>query len=151
MTPWVSTVEDSRELKALQIQVKALQERAIDTENRLRCNNIHILGLPERAKGPRPAEFTEKLLATLFNLADVPPTFVVERAHRVLSLPPRPGAPVRPFLLRLLNYWDRDCILVATRTMPEINYENAKLLFFPDFSQEVQYHRKSFTEVRRRL
>lgn len=55
----VSTVEDtvrtdSMELKALQIQVKALQERAINTKNRLRRNNICILGPPERAEGPRP-------------------------------------------------------------------------------------------------
>lgn len=54
----VSSVEDlarsdSRDIKALQLQVRALQERAIDTENRLRRNNIHILGLPERkALGP---------------------------------------------------------------------------------------------------
>lgn len=65
----VSTVEDtvrsdSREVKALQLQVKALQECAIDTENRLRRNNIRILGLPERAEDPRPAEFTEQLSQT---------------------------------------------------------------------------------------
>lgn len=152
----VSTVEDtvradSREVRALQLQVKALQERAIDTENHLRRNNIRILGLPERAEGPRPAEFTEQLLSTLFSLGDMPPTFVVERAHRVPLLPPRPGAPPHPFLLRLLNYRDRDRILAAARAMPEIKYENTKLLFFPDFSQEVQQRHKSFTDVRRRL
>lgn len=82
---------DSREVKPLQLQVKALQERAVDTKNRLRWNNICILGLPERAEGPKPAEFTERLLSTLLNLDSMPPTFVVERAHRVPMLPQRPG------------------------------------------------------------
>lgn len=51
----VSTVEDvvrsdSRDLRALQMQVKVLQERAIDTANRLRQNNIHTWAF---LKGPR--------------------------------------------------------------------------------------------------
>lgn len=45
------TRADSREMHALQIQVKAFQDKVIDTEIRLRQNNIHII--------PRPAEFSE--------------------------------------------------------------------------------------------
>lgn len=44
---------DSTDLHALQLQVRALQEKAIYTENRLRRNNVQILGLPECAEGPR--------------------------------------------------------------------------------------------------
>lgn len=60
----VSGVEDliRSDHRTLQLQVRALQERAIDTENRLRRNNIRILGLPKRAEGSRPTVFTEKLL-----------------------------------------------------------------------------------------
>lgn len=50
-----------------------------------------------------------------------------------------------------MNYQARDRILTAACAMPEITYESAKLLFFCDFSQEVQHRHKSFTEVRRRL
>lgn len=35
--------------------------------------------------------------------------------------------------------------------MPEIKYENTRLFYSPDFYQEVQQRRKSFTDVRRRL
>lgn len=81
----VSTVEDtvrtdSREIKALQIQVKALQERAIDTENRLRHNNVRILGLPE-SRGPQTCRILRKA-------PGYPVQLVVERAHRVSPLPP---------------------------------------------------------------
>lgn len=121
---------DSRDLKALQLQVCALQNRAIDTENRLRRNNIRIIGLPERAEGSCPTAFTEKLLIDLFGLTDLPPTFVIERAHRVPPAPPRPGTPPRPFLLRFLNYRDRDRILAAARSKPDTMYEDKKLFFF---------------------
>lgn len=72
----VSSVEDevrsdSRDLWALQLKVRAQQERATDTESRLRQNNIHILGLPEWAEGTRPTDFTEKLLKDLFGLTDL--------------------------------------------------------------------------------
>lgn len=83
---------DSRDLHAL-LPVKALQEIAIDTENRLRRNNIRILRFPEKAEGSRPAEFAETLLTKLFDFTDIPPTFVVELAHRVPPTPPILGAP----------------------------------------------------------
>lgn len=81
MEGWVSELEeivhtDSRDLPALLlIQVKALQEKAIDTENRLRRNNICIRGLPERAESSRPAEFAEQMLTKLLDLNNMPPTF----------------------------------------------------------------------------
>lgn len=146
-----STRADSRELHALQAQVKALQEKSVDTENRLRRNNIRILGLPERAEGSKPAEFAESFLIQLLDLPAMPPTFVVERAHRVPPTPPIPGAPARPFLLRLLNYRDRDRVLAAARTKQDLRYENSKISLYPDYSPEVQQKRRSFTDIRKRL
>lgn len=61
------------------------------------------------------------------------------------------GAPPRPFLVRLLNFRDRDMILVESRKLPELLYENTKLMLFPDFSADVQNRHRSFNEVRRRL
>lgn len=42
-------------------------------------------------------------------------------------------------------------ILVEARKHPEIPYKNIKLMLFPEFSAEVQNHRRSFNEVRRHL
>lgn len=130
--------------------MKALQEKSVDTENRLRRNNIRIIGLPEKTEGNKPAEFAETVLISLLDLPAMPPTFVVERAHRVPPTPPIPGNPPRPFLLRLLNYRDRDRILAAARDKQELRFNNAKMLF-PDCSPEVQQRCRSFTEVRKRL
>lgn len=42
-------------------------------------------------------------------------------------------------------------ILVESRKLPELLYENTKLMLFPDFSADVQNRHRSFNEVRRRL
>lgn len=145
------TSADSRNLRALQLQVKALQDKSIDTENRMRRNNLRIVGLPEKTEGNKPAEFVESFLISLLDLPAMSPTFVVERAHRIPPTPPAPGNPPRPLLLRLLNFRDRDKILAAARDKQELRFNNAKIMLFPDYSPEVQQRRRAFTEVRRRL
>lgn len=82
---------DSRQLKILQGQMQTLHERSVDMENRLHRSNLRVVGLPEWAEGAQPAEFEERFLTTLFDYTDFPPTFAVERAHRVSSTPPVPG------------------------------------------------------------
>lgn len=142
---------DSREIHALQIQVKALQDKAVDTENRLRRNNLRIQGLPERAEGPKQAEFADSFLTMLFGLENLPASFVMERAHRVQPTPPIPEAPRWPFLLRLLNYRDRDTTLSLACKKQALSFNNNKISIFPDYSPEVQQRHRSGTEVRKRL
>lgn len=44
-----TTRSDSRDLRALQLQVKALQEKSIDTENRLRSKNMTCFSMAPRS------------------------------------------------------------------------------------------------------
>ncbi|XP_040286136.1 zinc finger protein 436-like [Bufo bufo] len=76
------------------------------------------------------------------------PSFVVERAHRIPFKPLPPGAPMPPFILRVLNYGGRDAILAAARQLQDIKFENSRISFYPDFSSEVQKLRRQFTAVR---
>lgn len=72
----ISEVEDR--VSTVKMQVRALQEKAVDTEGRLRRNNVRIFGLPELVEGTKPVEFAEQLLITVLKLIDMSPTFVVE-------------------------------------------------------------------------
>lgn len=103
-----------KELRALQLQIRPLQEQALDTENHLGWNNIRILGLP--------TEFAEKLLTTILDTDKVPPSLVVERVHRVPLKPPKLGVPPSTFLLRLLNSCDRNRILEAAKVILVITF-----------------------------
>lgn len=71
----VSIVKDivraDKDLHALKAQVRALQEKAVDTEGRLRRNNVQIIGLPERVEGTKPTAFSEPLLISALELGYV--------------------------------------------------------------------------------
>lgn len=95
-------------LRSCKKQVQSLHEKTVDMENRLCRNNLRVVEIPERAKRAKPAEFAKGFLATLLGHLDLPSTFIVERTHRVPTMPPIPGPPPRPFLIKLLNYRDRD-------------------------------------------
>lgn len=118
---------------ALQQQMKTLQAHAEDAENHNRRNNVRILCLPERAEGTRPGLFIEQLIQDCLSPIELFPCFIVEPANRIPTLALPPGAPPCPFIIKILNYRDRDAIIAAARRKGKLTYENAKLSFYPDF------------------
>lgn len=149
----VSTTEDevmehSSALHTLQTKTKALEYRAEDAENRNRRSNLCIVGLAEGMKGNHPTTFIEYLLHSLLPDARLSPQYVVKRAHRVPPKPGSPGTPPQTFILRVLNFQDRDEILCAFWALGDLRYQINKLLIFPDYSVETQKLRKSFDRVK---
>lgn len=131
--------------------MNTLVHKLDNAENRQRRNNICVVGLPDGAEGSCPAIFAKSLFKNILNLPDMPPTYVVERAHRVPTDCRPKGAPLRQFLVRFLNYQDRYMILAEAQKHPELPYENTKVMFFLDSSAEIQKRFRWFNEVRRRL
>lgn len=82
-------------------------------------------------------------------MTDMPPTYVVERAHWVPNGAHPPGAPPHPFLVYLLNLRDGDMILAEARKHQELPFENTRVILFPNFAAKTQTRRRSFTEVRK--
>lgn len=115
----------------MQRTVQALGAKSNNAENRLRRNNIRVLGLPQGEEGDRPAE--EFLKTSWASQAFLLPN-VVERAHR----PSHPGNNTQPFLVCFHNVHDRDRILSEARQRPTLKYGNASALLFPDFLAELQ-------------
>lgn len=62
-------------------------EKTDDIENRLKRNNVRIVGLPEKVEGRDPTALVEGWLQEIFGKEAFSPLYAVERAHRV---PPRP-------------------------------------------------------------
>lgn len=121
-------------------------------ENRLRRCNLSFVGLPEGAEGSDPPTFLENLLISTFGRPEFYPSFVVERAHRLAARPPPPqGAPPRTFIVKFLNFRDRDTILRLTRLKGNIPFRNSEIKVFLDFSAVVQKKRAHFTEAKRQL
>lgn len=62
---------------------KPTELRAEGMENRLRCNNVGIEGLPEKVVGWDQTHFLEQWLLEVFGKESFTPLYSVERAHRV--------------------------------------------------------------------
>lgn len=71
-----------------------LKARLADLEDRNRCNNVRIVGLPEDIEGPQPTAFFSQILLEVFgdNILTSPPE--LDRAHRrTLAVKPRHTQP----------------------------------------------------------
>lgn len=112
---------------------------------------MRILGLPERAEGTRPEILPEQLIQDCLSPIELSPCFIIECAHRILTRALPPGAPTRPFIMKLLNYRDRDAIIAAARKKGTVKYKSATISFYPDFTADVHKKIRQFTQVRARL
>uniref|UniRef100_A0A803KDP9 L1 transposable element RRM domain-containing protein n=1 Tax=Xenopus tropicalis TaxID=8364 RepID=A0A803KDP9_XENTR len=152
----VSTLEDTvsplpNNITVIKQQLQQALDKTEDLENRLRRNNVRIVGLPEKVEGQNPETFIENWLKQTLGNDTFSTMFVVERAHRVPTRPHPPGAPPRPFLLRMLNYRDRDAALKAARIKGPITFNGTTVSLYPDFSPTIQKQRATFTAIKRRL
>lgn len=117
----------------------------------MRCNNVRIVGLPEKTEGRDPTEFVEKWLMEIFGKEAFTSLYAVERAYRVPMRPLPPGNPPRHILAQMLHYRDREIILRLSREKPNVQLNGARISFYPDFSSDVQKRRARFSEVKKRL
>ncbi|KAJ1093349.1 hypothetical protein NDU88_006453 [Pleurodeles waltl] len=140
-----------KQMAQVTFTVGTLEARLEDSEGRSRRNNVRLLGFPERAEGSTVECFVEEWTREVLQLVGLSRVFVVERAHRALVAPPRPGAPQRAIIARLLNYKDMDCILQTARETDRAIFENCKISIYPDYTNKVKSSRKGFLEVKAKL
>lgn len=48
------------------MHITALMHKKDDFENRLQCNNLLLLGVPETAEGFNPGDFLDQWLASVY-------------------------------------------------------------------------------------
>lgn len=132
-------------------EINAHTDNLGDMEDRQRRNNVRFVGFPEKAEGTQPEDFLELWLKD--NMADTTFSrlFAIERAHRIPSKPPPPGAHPRPMIARILHFRDRESIFRAACTGGELQYNGNRISIYPDFSAATQKQRASFIHVKKRL
>uniref|UniRef100_H2ZUE0 L1 transposable element RRM domain-containing protein n=1 Tax=Latimeria chalumnae TaxID=7897 RepID=H2ZUE0_LATCH len=145
----VSTLEDEqatwgqrlqeveREQERQTVTAGALWDKLQDLENRSRCDNIRVLGVPEgeeREAGSGP-EFLKCLLINCFDLSESDP-MEIERAHRSLGPRPGPNQCLRPIIAQFLRFQDREQMLRLAREAGEVHWRGERLMFFLDLSKE---------------
>ena len=131
-------------------QIDQQASKLDDIENRLRRNNIRMVGLPKQCEGANPIRFLEEWLRETFGESAFSPLFGIERAHRVPFRALKDGHP-RPLLMKLLNYNNKVTLLQKAREKGEFFYKGSRISLYPDFSPELSKRRAEFTPIKRNL
>uniref|UniRef100_H3A8K1 L1 transposable element RRM domain-containing protein n=1 Tax=Latimeria chalumnae TaxID=7897 RepID=H3A8K1_LATCH len=128
-----------------------LWDRVQDLENRCRCNNIRVLGIPGGAKlGFQVApQFPMSFLQDCFNL-EAGQEFEIEKAHRSLAPKPVQGQRPRPFIARFFRFQDRERVLQLSLEAGSTWWHGEKIMVIPDLSPELAAQRCKFTSARQR-
>lgn len=152
----IAALEDTVRPMSTDTQVikKPLSEHTLkmaDMEDRMRRNNIRLVGLPEGVEGSHPEEFLEEWLKVHMAPGTFTAMFAIERAHRVPGKPPPKGATPRPMIAKILHFRDRENILKGARTGPELKFHNYRISIYPDFSATTQKQRAFFYQIKKRL
>ncbi|KAJ1108057.1 hypothetical protein NDU88_005441 [Pleurodeles waltl] len=81
---------------------KAMEARLEDMKGE--TNNIRLVGVPEGAEGPSVDLFQEDLILNELRTKRISTFFSVDNAQCAPIPPPKPGAPLRAIIARILNY-----------------------------------------------
>lgn len=140
----ISAVEDQlppmqKALKTATQHIDALMIKVDDLDNGSRRNNVRLVGVPEKAYSD--AIWKDSLSSF----------FAIERAHRVPTHPLPTGAPLRPILIKLLHFRDRDVILRTAQEKGDLTINGQRVSLFPNFTGETQKKRMLFQDIKMRL
>lgn len=130
----------------LQKQYSQLMAELDDQENHQCCSNLRFVGLPEGAEGKSPESFLKDRIVNTFSCEKFSYMFEVEQAHGILSTPEPPVTSPRTFIVKLLNFQDRDAILCLRRDTGHLLNQNVKVFVYPDFSIAVQKEQAKFSK-----
>lgn len=130
-----------QEVALMKNQLKDRMQKMDSMENRLRRENLRVLGLPEGCEGNNPIKFMEDWLKEKFGKDSFSNTFAVERAHRIAPRSPSLGGHPRPLIFKLLCFRDKVTILQKARELKSIQHNGARISIYPDFSPELQRQR----------
>ncbi|KAJ1136654.1 hypothetical protein NDU88_003069 [Pleurodeles waltl] len=110
----------------LQCQVGQLEARVEDAEGRTRHKTLRIVGIAEGEKGAIPMKFVYDWLQIWVPSDVLSNCFIVKIAHRELVAKPLVGAPLCPFIVKVLNYADKDDVLWVARRAGQVSFQSSQ-------------------------
>lgn len=143
----ITALDDT--ITELRQTMEKVKDRSDDLENRSRCQNLRIIGIPEGSENGKPPAFMASFFAEILgdNIAD---PLVLDRAHRSLAPKPKPGDRPRLMIVRLHYYSDKEKILQISKNKGELKFRGTRVHIFPDMSAELS-RQAAFTPVKAKL
>lgn len=152
----LSQLEDTlqpmrQEFRFMQTQMDTYKSKMDEMENRLRRQNVRLLGLPEGSEGACPEMFLEKWIREVFGAETFSHFFAIERAHRVPTRINTSSSCPRPLIMKLFSYRDKIVLMQKAREKGDIFYKDIRISIYPDYSPDLQKKRAGFVEIKRSL
>lgn len=140
----MTTVQTASE--AQKLIISTMQKMLKDLENRSRCCNLRISGIPETIKGPKLANY---LTSTLMPSLDLQQWDArkIERAHLLGPETRSATNSPHPVIAKYAHYQDKELILKMHSSKREISVNGIKILIFQDFSTLIAQKRRYFNPL----
>lgn len=116
-------------------RLEALLDQMDNLENGSRRVNIRIRGLPE-ATGPRDIPTLQGVFKQILD-RQVPEHIEIDRAHRALRPPSENPDKPRDIICKLHKYFLKERMMNQVRGVRHLDFDGAKLSFFPDLSRRT--------------
>ena len=112
----------------------------------MKCNNIHILGIPEGEEEWIENLFEKVMMENFPNLMREKVTQTQESQRVPIKRnPKRPTS--RHIIIKMAKFQDKERILKAEREKQEVTYKGAPIRLAADFSMETLQGRREWQEI----
>ena len=138
----------------LQSENTQLMAKTEDLELQSRCNNLRMIGIPEKTEGADPVKFMATFLTEVLGASFFSSPPILDRAHRIgpaHSAEEGKGARPRVFIVRFHYLSDKERVLRGERDAQQLKYHGQNVYFFPDMTTNIAKKRASFAGVKRCL
>ena len=124
------------------------EEGLREMQDNMKCNNIHIIGIPEGEEEEQGIEnLFEKVMMEKFPHLMREKVTQIQEIQRVPSKrnPKRPTA--RHIIIKMAKFQDKERILKTAREKQEVTYKGTPIRLVADFSMEMLQARREWQEI----
>ncbi|KAJ1218291.1 hypothetical protein NDU88_005874 [Pleurodeles waltl] len=132
------------------MEIRFLQVKITDLEDRGRRDNVHSFGIPEHKEGSDVKAFLKNVLPKLTGL-DYSLPLEFQRAHRIGPLHKEISGPPRPIISCFLRHELARQVISAARSQGPYSLEGHEIQVAADFSRVTNEKRKAFLALRPQL
>ena len=114
-----------------------------EQQDNMKCNNIHIVGIPEGEKEEQKTEnMTEKVIMENFhNLMREKVTQIQETQRVPIKRNPKKPTTTQ-IIIKMAKFQEKERIIKAAREKQEVTYKGAPITLAADFSMETLQARR---------
>ncbi|KAJ1213920.1 hypothetical protein NDU88_001549 [Pleurodeles waltl] len=133
-----------------EVELRSLQAKITDLEDRSRRDNVCFFGIPEHKEASGIKAFLKSLLSDLFGIElSSPPEF--QRVHRIGPLHKVTSDKPRPIIACFLRHEQAGQVISAAKTQGPVSLEGHEIRMAADFSRLTNDKLKGFLALRPQL